>query len=94
MARPLTDEATVRFLEAVTDDLQRQFGAAGLVHDVAARESAGDGVTLEAWVRIGQRSYRINGAGENLVTAYADLRRHQPELLLAAAYRELAEALR
>jgi hypothetical protein len=94
MATPWSDEATTRFLDAVTDDLQRQLGAVGVIHDVTAHPAGGGHVTLVAWARIGQRSYRISGSGENLVAAYAELRRDEPELALAAAYRELAETLR
>jgi hypothetical protein len=50
-------------------------------------------VTLEARVTVGRRIYEISGTGENLIAAYADRRRGEPEFVLAAAYRELAEDL-
>jgi hypothetical protein len=94
MVAPWTDETTAQFLEAAADDLQRQVGAAGVVHEVTAHPSTGGSVTLVAGIGIGQRSYLIDGSGENLIAAYADLRRNEPELVLAAAYRELAQDLR
>ena len=82
------NEATARFLRAAGDDLQRQLGSAGVV-EALTLECATSGVAIVAAVRVGSRTVRFRGSGENLVTAYAALTRSGAEPILSSAFRQL-----
>ena len=71
-------------------DLQRQIARTGTVEQVRI-EDEGSETALVATIRINAQTVEVRGAGENLVTAYADLRRTVPESILAAAFRQYLE---
>ena len=83
-------EATAALLEAFADDFQRQLRNIGIVEALDLQEEAGR-ITLTATVLIPPHRFTLSGTGENPVTAYADLTRAAPELMLANAYRNLVE---
>ena len=83
-------DATSSFLEAACLDLQRQIARTGTVEQVRI-EDEGSETALVATIRINAQTVEVRGAGENLVTAYADLRRTVPESILAAAFRQYLE---
>lgn len=85
------NEATASFLQAAGDDLQRQLGSAGVVEGLTLESAASD-VTIVAAVRVGSRTVRFRGTGENLVAAYASLTRSGAEPILASAFRELVSS--
>ena len=82
------NEATASFLRSAGDDLQRQLGHAGVVEDLTLERPA-SGVAIVAAVRVGSRTVRFRGSGENLVTAYAALTRSGAEPILSSAFRQL-----
>ena len=90
MVRCVISDATSSFLEAACSDLQRQIARTGTVEQVRVAEDAGQ-TTLIATIRMNARRVEVRGAGENLVTAYADLHRTVPESILAAAFRQYVE---
>ncbi len=59
--------------------------------DLVLREADGR-VTLVASLRVGGRQSELEGTGENVVIAYADLLRGAPEWALASAFRQVLEA--
>ena len=79
------DDATEQFLEAAADDLQQQLGVAGDLEMLRA-DQAPIGVTLVARITVAKRTIEVEGQGDSLVTAYADLRRRVAEPTLLAAY--------
>lgn len=85
-------DATSSFLEAACSDLQRQIARTGTVEEVRIEQEAGE-TALVATIRINAHTVEVRGAGENLVTAYGDLRRTVPESILAAAFRQYVERL-
>ena len=86
-----SDEATAQFLAVASDDLQWEIRSAGVVEKVSAYRADDGTVTLTASVRVGRRTTTTQGTGDNLIAAYGDLRRRNPEALLAAAFREVVE---
>ena len=86
------DEATSQFLEAAADDLQRQLSIVGVVERVEARPRIGS-VSIVATIRVGQRTAEVEGTGDSVLTAYADLRQHLAEPALAAAFGNLYDSL-
>ena len=48
-------------------------------------------VALVARMRVGTRTFELDGIGDSLITAHAALREQVPEARLAAAFRELVE---
>ena len=90
MAEQRMSEATAALLDAFADDFGRQLRNIGIVEGLDLREDA-DGITLTATVLIPPHRFTVTGTGENPVTAYAELTRSAPELMLANAYRNLVE---
>ena len=85
--RPI-DEANASFLESVADDLQTQLAASETVVSVGL-EQVGPEFAILATVRVGHREVNLRGAGENILTAYADLRRAAPEAILVSAFEQV-----
>ena len=81
-------EATSAYLEAAAEDLQRQLRSAATIVGMRTGDAA-DQLTLVATLRIGESTFELFGAGDNLVDAYRDLLGHAPERILAATYREV-----
>ncbi len=88
--RPI-DAANASFLESVADDLQSHLGASGTLVSVRLDEVGRDFAIL-ATVRVGDRTIELRGVGENIVTAYADLRRATPEAILVSAFEQVLMA--
>ncbi|HEX5040815.1 MAG TPA: hypothetical protein VFW95_11840 [Candidatus Limnocylindria bacterium] len=86
------DEATSQFLEAAAEDLQRQLGIVGIVERVDVRPWPG-GTNIVAVLRIGKLTADVQGLGDSLLTAYADLRRHLVEPALIASFRNLYDSV-
>ena len=86
------DEATAQFLEAAADDLQLQLSIAGVVERIEARPRTSQ-VRIVATIRVGTKVAEVEGIGDSLVTAYADLRRRVAEPTLIAAYGNLYDSL-
>ena len=82
------DDATSQFLEAAADDLERHLPWTGQVEAVVLTDAT-QGIALRARIRFGAQVVQLDGSGDSLVTAYADLRARLPEARLAAAFREL-----
>jgi hypothetical protein len=85
------DEPTSQFLEAAADDLQRQLGIAGEVETIWLGRTP-RGVGLRAHVRVAQRAIDVDGYGESILTAYADLRMRLAEPTLVAAFSQLVDS--
>ena len=86
------DEATAQFLLASGADLQRQLGIGDGV-EVISVERTRDGVGLRARIGVREHSIEVDGWGETLVAAHADLcRRGIAQLELAAAFRDVMES--
>jgi hypothetical protein len=84
------DEPTSQFLEAAADDLQRQLGIAGDVDMMWIGESP-LGVGLRARIRVAERAIEVDGFGETVVEAHADLCRRVAEPTLVSAFRQLVD---
>ena len=84
------DDATSRFLEAAAIDLERYLPRNGLV-DRLTVTSAVNTFALRARIRVGARTFELDGVGDSLITAHAALRHRMPEARLAAAFRDLVE---
>jgi hypothetical protein len=84
------DDSTERFLQAATDDLQRQLSIAGSVDGLSLSEGP-PGVSLVARIRVAQGVTEVTGFGESMVAAYADLRLRVAEPTLALAFRQVIE---
>ncbi len=85
------NEATSQYLAAVADDLRSHIGSAGMVEDVSVHGDA-EQVAIIASIRVGRRTVTLRGRGQNLIAAYAELRRTTAEPLLVAAFREYIDA--
>jgi hypothetical protein len=85
------DAANASFLESVADDLQTQLGASGTLVSVGL-EQVGREFAILAAVRVGHRTVKLRGVGENILTAYADLRRAAPEAILVSAFEQVVIA--
>jgi hypothetical protein len=88
--RPI-DAANASFLELAADDLQTQLGASGTLVAVEL-EQVGPECAILATVRVGDREVNLRGVGENILTAYADLRRAAPEAILVSAFEQMVIA--
>jgi hypothetical protein len=86
------DEATSQFLEAAAEDLQRQLSVVGVVEHIEAVPSPA-GTSIAVTIRVGQRTAQVQGSGDSLLTAYADVRRHLGEPALIAAARNLYDSV-
>lgn len=84
MSGAVTD-STSSFLEAAAVDLQRQVARTGVVEQVRSQDGAG-GTALIAAIRIKERTIEVRATGDNLVEAYAHLRRTAAEAILAARF--------
>ena len=82
----MIDEATSAFLEAATADLRRQLGIAGEVQALSLEELGPEGVALIAAIRVADEEIVIRGTGDNILTAYADLRLSIPQPVLESAF--------
>lgn len=81
-----SDEATEQFLAAAADDLQWHIRSSGVIEGLTVEGT--DRPTIVATIRVGRRTVALRGRGENLLAAYAELRRSTPQPLLEAAFRE------
>lgn len=88
--RPI-DVANASFVEAVADDLQSQLGASATLVSVRLEQVGRDFAVL-ATVRVGDRTIELRGVGENIVTAYSDLRKAAPEAILVSAFEQVLMA--
>jgi hypothetical protein len=84
------DEPTSQFLEAAADDLRRQLGIAGDLEMIWIGPS-GVGVGLRARIRVADRAIEVDGYGESILAAHADLCRRVAETTLVAAFSQLVE---
>jgi hypothetical protein len=84
------DEATARFLETAATDLQRQLGIAGNVVHIQVMEG---GRGLVATIAFGRYQFGVTANGENIVEAYAEMRRQMAAGVLATTYRQVIEHL-
>jgi hypothetical protein len=82
------DAANASFLDLVANDLQTQLGASGTLVSVGLEE-LGREFGILATVRVGDRTVKLRGVGENILTAYADLRRAAPEAILVSAFEQM-----
>ena len=85
------DEPTSQFLAAAADDLQRQLGIAGDVEMMWVGQSP-QGVTLRARIRVAEQEFEVDGSGETILHAHADLCRRVAEPTLASAFRQVLDA--
>jgi len=84
--RPI-DAANASLVETVADDLQSQLGTSGTLVGLRL-EQVGREFAILATVRVGDRTIELRGVGENIVTAYADLRSAAPEAILVSAFEQ------
>ena len=85
------DEATSQFLETAADDLQRQLGIAGDVETILVGQSPG-GVVLRARIRVAEQEFDVDGSGETILLAHADLCRRVAVPTLISAFRQVLDA--
>jgi hypothetical protein len=88
----MIDAATSTFLEAVAVDLQRQLGLAGFVDDLALEQLSRGHMAILATIRVAGQAVAIRGAGENILAAYAALRRSVPQPVLESAFLQIIDA--
>jgi hypothetical protein len=88
---PPIDEATSQFLAAAAGDLQRQLGIAGDVEVIAVVRSP-QGVVLRARIRVAEQEIEVDGWGDTILLAHADLCRRVAEPTLASAFRQVLDA--
>ena len=84
------DEPTSQFLTAAASDLQR-LGLAGDVEMMWVRQSP-QGVVLRARIRVAEQEFDVDGSGETILLAHADLCRRVAEPTLASAFRQVLDA--
>jgi hypothetical protein len=84
------DEPTAQFLEAAALDLQRQLGIAGDVEMISMGRTP-SGIGLRARIRVAERSIDVEGFGETILAAHADICRRVAEPTLVVAFRQLVE---
>jgi hypothetical protein len=89
---PPIDESTSQFLEAAADDLQRQLRFVGVLERIEVAPWPA-GTSLVATIRVGHRMVDLQGFGDNLVAALADLQRHLAEPALIASWLNLYDSL-
>ena len=86
--QPTINEATDQFLRTAARDLQQQMSLIGAVNEVTLDTDL-TVLRLRAEIRVQHRTIEVEGVGDSLVSAYADLRRRVAEPVLAAAFREV-----
>jgi hypothetical protein len=82
-----SDESTEAFLETAARDLRRQIGRSGVLESLRSMHGSSE-LELVATVCVGRETIDVTGRGQNLVEAYAALRHHAAEEILAAAFRD------
>ena len=90
MESPPIDEATSQFLEAAASDLRRQLGIAGDVEAVWVAPSP-QGVVLRARIRVAEQEFDVDGSGETILLAHADLCRRVAEPTLVSAFQQVLD---
>ena len=85
------DEPTSQFLAAAAGDLQRQLGIAGDVEMIWVGRSR-EGVVLRARIRVAEQEFEVDGSGETILLAHADLCRRVAEPTLVSAFRQVLDA--
>jgi hypothetical protein len=85
------DEPTEEFLRASATDLQRQLGVAGDVEMIWVDRSP-LGVVLHARIRVAEQEIEVDGRGDTILLAHADLCRRVAEPTLASAFRQVLDA--
>jgi len=90
MVTPI-DEATSQFLEAAAEDLQRQLNIVGVAERIETRPWVG-GTNIVATIRVGGRMAEVQGFGDSILTAYADVRQNLAEPALIASIRNLYDS--
>lgn len=85
------DEPTSQFLEAAADDLQRQLGIAGDL-EIIWIGSSPLGVGLRARIRVAELAIDVDGYGDSILAAHADLCRRVVEPTLVTAFRQLVDS--
>jgi hypothetical protein len=88
----MIDASMATFLEAVAVDLQRQLGVAGSVDDVNLEQLEGGRLAIRAAIRLTGEAIVIHGSGENLLTAYAALRKSVSQSVLESAFVQILDA--
>jgi hypothetical protein len=83
------DEPTAEFLRASAADLQRQLGIAGDVETIWIGTSPA-GVGLRARIRVADEAIEVEGSGNTILAAHADLCRRVAEPTLVSAFRQVA----
>lgn len=84
------DEPTAEFLRASAADLQRQLGIAGDVETMWIGASA-TGVGLRARIRVAEETIDVDGWGDTILAAHADLCHRVAEPTLASAFRQVVD---
>ena len=87
----MNDAATATFLEAVAVDLQRQLGPAGSVEDVSLEQLWGGDQAIVAAIKVADEDLVIRGTGENILSAYADVRQSVSQALLESAFAQIVD---
>jgi len=85
------DEATSQFIAAAASDLQRQVGIAGDVESIWVGRSPQGGVVLRAHIRVAEQEFDVDGSGETILLAHADLCRRVAEPTLVSAFRQVLD---
>ena len=85
------DEATSQFLAAAAGDIQRQLGIAGDVETIRVGRSP-EGVVLRARIRVAEQEFDVEGSGETILLAHADLCRRVAEPTLLCAFQQVLDA--
>ncbi len=88
----MIDASTATFLEALAEDLQRQLGMAGSVDDVSIEQLRDGGLAIRAAIRVPRDELVISGTGENILAAYADLRKSVSQSVLESAFARIIDA--
>ena len=88
----MIDAATLTFLEAIAADLQRQMGIAGSVNDVSLEQASEGSVAIRATIQVAGEEIVIRGTSENLIGAYAALRRSVPQPVLESAFAQIVDS--
>ncbi len=87
----MLDAATSTFLEAMAEDLQRQLGIAGSVDEVSLEQLDEGRLAIIAAIRVAGDELVIRGTGDNILTAYADLRLSIPQPVLESAFVQVVD---
>jgi len=87
---PPIDEATSQFIAAAASDLQRQLGIAGDVDSIWVGRSP-QGVVLRARIRVAEQEFDVDGSGDTILLAHADLCRRVAEPTLVSAFRQVLD---